>query len=116
VLIRARRIAQHRAMMLAALGTSALFLVCYVVYHAQVGSGAIHAAGVRVAGVFHDSHHARHARGDGAAAGDRHRRARPARRLQAAPEDRAVDVSHLALRVGDGVLVYVLLYQSTWLF
>ncbi len=38
VLIRARRIAQHRASMLAALGTSALFLVCYIVYHAQVGS------------------------------------------------------------------------------
>jgi uncharacterized membrane protein YozB (DUF420 family) len=38
VLIRARRIAQHRACMLAALTTSALFLICYVVYHAQVGS------------------------------------------------------------------------------
>ena len=37
-LIRARRVAQHRASMLAALGTSALFLVCYIVYHAQVGS------------------------------------------------------------------------------
>ena len=38
VLIRARRIAQHRACMLAALTTSALFLICYIVYHAQVGS------------------------------------------------------------------------------
>jgi uncharacterized membrane protein YozB (DUF420 family) len=38
VLIRARRIALHRACMLAALTTSALFLICYVVYHAQVGS------------------------------------------------------------------------------
>lgn len=38
VLIRARRIAQHRACMLAALVASALFLVCYAVYHAQVGS------------------------------------------------------------------------------
>jgi len=37
-LVRARRIAQHRACMLAALTTSALFLVCYIVYHAQVGS------------------------------------------------------------------------------
>jgi protoheme IX farnesyltransferase len=37
-LIRARRIAQHRAAMLAALATSALFLVCYTIYHAQVGS------------------------------------------------------------------------------
>lgn len=37
-LIRARRIEQHRVCMLAAFTTSSLFLVCYVVYHAQVGS------------------------------------------------------------------------------
>jgi len=37
-LIRARRIAQHRAVMIAAFTTSSLFLVCYIVYHAQVGS------------------------------------------------------------------------------
>ena len=36
--VRARRIAQHRACMLAALTASALFLVCYIAYHAQVGS------------------------------------------------------------------------------
>ena len=36
--VRARRITQHRACMLAALTTSALFLVCYIAYHAQVGS------------------------------------------------------------------------------
>jgi uncharacterized membrane protein YozB (DUF420 family) len=38
VLIRKRRIEQHRKVMLTAFATSALFLVCYVVYHAQVGS------------------------------------------------------------------------------
>lgn len=37
-LIRARRIEQHRKVMLAAFATSSLFLVCYIVYHAQVGS------------------------------------------------------------------------------
>jgi uncharacterized membrane protein YozB (DUF420 family) len=37
-LIRARRIAQHRACMIAAFATSSLFLVCYLIYHAQVGS------------------------------------------------------------------------------
>ena len=37
-LIRARRIEQHRRFMLAAFTASALFLVCYVIYHAQVGS------------------------------------------------------------------------------
>ena len=36
--IRARRIAQHRKTMLAAFGTSVLFLISYVIYHAQVGS------------------------------------------------------------------------------
>jgi putative membrane protein len=38
VLIRLRRIEQHRRVMIAAFITSSLFLVCYVVYHAQVGS------------------------------------------------------------------------------
>jgi putative membrane protein len=38
VLIRARRIQQHRRCMIAAFATSSLFLVCYIVYHAQVGS------------------------------------------------------------------------------
>ena len=37
-LIRARRIEQHRAVMIAAFATSSLFLLCYIVYHAQVGS------------------------------------------------------------------------------
>jgi len=38
LLIRARRRQAHRRVMLAAFGTSSLFLVCYLVYHAQVGS------------------------------------------------------------------------------
>jgi uncharacterized membrane protein YozB (DUF420 family) len=38
VLIRRRRIDQHRLCMLAAFATSSLFLVSYVIYHAQVGS------------------------------------------------------------------------------
>ncbi len=38
VLIRRRKIEQHRKVMLTAFGTSCLFLVCYLVYHAQVGS------------------------------------------------------------------------------
>jgi uncharacterized membrane protein YozB (DUF420 family) len=37
-LIKARKIAQHRRVMLAAFTTSSLFLICYIVYHAQVGS------------------------------------------------------------------------------
>jgi uncharacterized membrane protein YozB (DUF420 family) len=38
ILIRRGRIAQHRAVMIAAVCTSALFLISYLVYHAQVGS------------------------------------------------------------------------------
>jgi uncharacterized membrane protein YozB (DUF420 family) len=38
LLIRARRIEQHRRVMLAAFATSSVFLICYIVYHAQVGS------------------------------------------------------------------------------
>ena len=38
VLIRRRKIDAHRRTMIAAFATSSLFLVCYVVYHAQVGS------------------------------------------------------------------------------
>jgi len=38
IMIRARRIQQHRRFMIAAFITSSVFLVCYVVYHAQVGS------------------------------------------------------------------------------
>jgi uncharacterized membrane protein YozB (DUF420 family) len=38
ILMRARRIAAHRAVMIAAFATSSLFLICYLVYHAQVGS------------------------------------------------------------------------------
>ena len=37
-LIRTRRIDQHRKAMIAAFATSSLFLICYVIYHLQVGS------------------------------------------------------------------------------
>ncbi|HET7696854.1 MAG TPA: DUF420 domain-containing protein [Vicinamibacterales bacterium] len=38
MLIKRGRVRQHRAVMIAAVSTSALFLVSYLVYHAQVGS------------------------------------------------------------------------------
>ena len=37
-LIRQGRIAQHRAVMIAAFSTSVVFLTSYLIYHAQVGS------------------------------------------------------------------------------
>lgn len=38
VLIRRRRFRAHRAVMLAAFGTSTLFLISYLIYHANAGS------------------------------------------------------------------------------
>jgi uncharacterized membrane protein YozB (DUF420 family) len=38
VAIRRRKIQVHRALMLAAFGTSVLFLISYLIYHAHVGS------------------------------------------------------------------------------
>lgn len=43
--IRAKRIPRHAAFMVGALGVSALFLISYLTYHAQVGSVRFHAAG-----------------------------------------------------------------------
>ena len=38
ILIKRGRVAQHRAVMIAAVCTSVVFLISYLVYHAQVGS------------------------------------------------------------------------------
>ncbi len=38
VFIRRRQVERHRACMIGAMVTSALFLLCYLVYHAQVGA------------------------------------------------------------------------------
>lgn len=38
VFIKQKKVAQHRACMLAAFGVSAVFLVSYLIHHAQVGS------------------------------------------------------------------------------
>ena len=116
VLIRARRIAQHRACMLAALTTSALFLICYIVYHAQVGSVRFPRYGFvrRVYFTILITHvtlavtvlplaiitAARGLRGDYV----RHKRIA----RWTFPIWLYVSVT--------GVLVYVLLYQPTWLF
>ena len=48
--IRARRIDQHRRVMVAAFTTSVLFLISYVTYHAQIGSKPFPGTGaIRVA-------------------------------------------------------------------
>jgi len=45
VLIRRRRIAAHRACMVAAFAASSLFLITYLIHHARVGSVPFHGAG-----------------------------------------------------------------------
>jgi putative membrane protein len=46
IMIRKGNIARHRALMLAAFSTSALFLVSYVIYHVNIGSRAFTGTGV----------------------------------------------------------------------
>lgn len=45
LLIRRKQIARHQLVMKTAFATSCLFLVCYLVYHAQVGSVPFHHEG-----------------------------------------------------------------------
>src|SRR5258708_1585748 len=45
VLIRQRKIKPHRTVMLTAFGVSCVFLTCYLIYHAQVGSVRFPGAG-----------------------------------------------------------------------
>lgn len=42
ILIRRKRIQTHRKVMIAAFITSSVFLVCYIVYHIQVGAKSMH--------------------------------------------------------------------------
>ena len=57
-LIRARRIDAHRKTMLAAFTTSTLFLISYLVYHAQVGSVRFPRDRCDPYRLFHDPDHA----------------------------------------------------------
>jgi len=43
-LIRRKRIQAHRKVMIAAFVTSSIFLVCYIVYHVQIGARSMHFA------------------------------------------------------------------------
>ena len=45
-LIRGKQIQTHRKVMITAFATSCLFLVCYLIYHAQVGSVPFQGTGV----------------------------------------------------------------------
>ena len=52
LLIRRKQIDRHRRVMKTAFATSCLFLVCYLVYHAQVGSVPFHHEGTMLRSVY----------------------------------------------------------------
>jgi uncharacterized membrane protein YozB (DUF420 family) len=52
LLIRRKQIDWHRRVMKTAFATSCLFLVCYLVYHAQVGSVPFHHEGTMLRSVY----------------------------------------------------------------
>ena len=52
LLIRRKQIARHRKVMLTAFAISCVFLVCYLVYHAQVGSVPFHHEGTTLRTVY----------------------------------------------------------------
>lgn len=52
LLIRRKRVEQHRRVMKTAFATSCLFLVCYLVYHSQVGSVPFHHEGTTLRSVY----------------------------------------------------------------
>jgi len=116
ILIRQRRITQHRRVMIAAFIVSSLFLVSYLTYHAQVGSVRFTRHGfvrpvyftilithITLAAVVLPLAIVTLSRGL-AAKYDRHRRIA----RWTLPIWMYVSVT--------GVLVYVLLYKPTWLF
>ena len=52
LLIRRKQIERHRRVMKTAFATSCLFLVCYLVYHAQVGSVPFHHEGTLLRTIY----------------------------------------------------------------
>ena len=52
LLIRRKRIERHRRVMKTAFATSCLFLVCYLVYHSQVGSVPFHHEGTMLRTIY----------------------------------------------------------------
>ena len=111
LLIRRRQIEQHRAVMLTAFATSCLFLVCYLVYHSQVGSVRFHRRHDPAHGVPEHPADPHGAGGGGAGAGRDHAAPRPGRALR-----RHRQIARWTLPIWlyvsvTGVVVYVMLYH-----
>ena len=113
LLIRARRIELHRRFMIAAFVASSLFLVCYSPLPRIGRFGAVHAAGLRATFV-HDPDYTCVTGGDRPAAGHSRSRGLQAKYTRHRAIARWTLPIWLYVSV-TGVLVYVLLYQPTWL-
>ena len=100
VAIRRRRIAVHKACMLAACATSVLFLVSYLLYHHQVGSTAFHRAGRGPCRVLCGAAFAHHSRRGDRAAGRHDGVPGMAGTVAASSAVGALDAPPVALRIG----------------
>ena len=76
--IKRGRMAAHRAVMITALISSALFLASYLYYHCARGLGALSGTRLVAPGLFHHPDFAHHPGGGDRAAGDHHPEPRPA--------------------------------------
>ncbi len=102
LLIKRRRIAQHRLVMISAVITSALFLTSYVIYHANAGSRPFPGTGaIRTLYFAILIPHVILAAAR-PAADPHHRHPRLAQRRRPSPQDCALDPAGVAVRVGDG--------------
>ena len=97
-LIRRKRIQQHRRVMQTAFVVSCLFLVCYLVYHYQVGIGAVSEDRRHQDALPEHSRNPHAISGRRPGAGDYHAPPRLIRALRQAPPHRPLDAPHLALR------------------
>ena len=101
VLIKQGRREAHKRVMLAAFAVSSLFLICYLIYHAQVGSVHYPHTGVDPHRLPDDPDHAHHPGRERPRTGDHHAAPRAQRHLHPPQSHRPLDPPHLALRQRD---------------
>ncbi len=96
-LIKRGRMAAHRAVMIAAVISSSLFLSCYLYYHAHVGSVRFQGTRLVAAGIFYYSDFAYDSGNRDCAAGDHYSNPRAARALRPPSRHRSLDIPPMAV-------------------
>ena len=99
--IKRGRMAAHRAVMITALISSALFLTSYLVLSLARGLGALSGTRLVAPGLFHDPDFTHHTGGRHRAPGNHYAEPRAARAFRPASQNRALDVSAVAVCIGD---------------